>query len=89
MGTGNHESSRRRHRMIETTTKTGADSANLFDEGSVTLDGLKKEFGIGRTTAYELMNAGRLPWTKVYNRRLVPRGAVRRLLAEGLLGGGK
>jgi excisionase family DNA binding protein len=70
-------------------TKMTKPVADLFDEGSVTLDGLKKEFGIGRTTAYELMNAGRLPWTKVYGRRLVPRAAVKRLLAEGLLGGAK
>ncbi|HEV3383920.1 MAG TPA: hypothetical protein VG097_03850 [Gemmata sp.] len=60
---------------------------DLFDQGSVTLAGLETEFGIKRSSAYELMNTGRLPWTSVYGRRLIPRAAVRKLLASGLIGG--
>lgn len=62
------------------------ETADLFAEGSVTVAGLDEEFGIKRSTAYELMNAGRLPWTNVYGRRLIPRIAVRKLLASGLVG---
>lgn len=60
-------------------------AANLFDEGAVTIAGLKQEFGIGRNKAYELMNAGQLPWSRPYGRRLIPRAAVKKLLAEGLV----
>jgi hypothetical protein len=62
---------------------------DLFQEGSVTVDGLKSEYGIGRTTAYELMNARLLPWTRVYGRRLIPRAVVNKLLASGLVGPGQ
>ena len=62
-------------------------SADIFAEGSVTVEGLKTEYGIGRTTAYELMNTGVLPWSRVYGRRLIPRSAVNQLLASGLVGG--
>ncbi|MDB5308378.1 MAG: hypothetical protein JWO38_8279, partial [Gemmataceae bacterium] len=37
----------------------------LFAQGTVTLAGLAKEFGISRTAAYRLMNAGRLPYTQI------------------------
>lgn len=76
-------------RRDETTPMSEAitTSEDLFTAGSVTIEGLETEFGIGRTTAYELMNAGRLPWSKTTGRRLVPRAAVRRLLAQGLIGG--
>ncbi|WP_439621941.1 hypothetical protein [Gemmata sp.] len=60
---------------------------DLFSAGSVTIEGLETEFGIYRTKAYELMGAGLLPWSTTTGRRLVPRAAVRRLLAEGLIRG--
>ena len=64
---------------------------DVFAEGSVTVEGLKAEFGIGRTVAYELMSSGRLPWTQVHEggRSLIPRKAIRELLKSGLIGGGK
>jgi hypothetical protein len=37
---------------------TEATAVDLFSEGSVTIVALKTEYGIGRTTAYELMNQG-------------------------------
>jgi hypothetical protein len=82
----NHES---RGELGMTTTKTNdveEAKADVFADGSVNLNDLKKEFGIGRTVAYELMNSGRLPYTQFNKRRLVPRSAVKRLLAEGLVG---
>jgi excisionase family DNA binding protein len=48
--------------------------------------GLKSEFGIGRTTAYSLMSQGRLLYTQLGTRRLIPRSAVASLLASGLVG---
>lgn len=59
---------------------------DLFAEGAVTIAGLKTEFGIGRTAAYELMAKGLLPFTQINTRRLVPRSAVRALLAASLKG---
>jgi excisionase family DNA binding protein len=60
----------------------------LFADGSVTISGLKSEYGISRSVAYELMGQGRLPFTQLGRKRLVPRVAVARLLAEGLVGDG-
>jgi excisionase family DNA binding protein len=71
----------RNPRGLEMTT------AEVFEQGSVTVAGLKAEYGIGRSTAYELMGAGRLPYTQVGRRRLIPRRAVMQLLAAGLVGG--
>jgi excisionase family DNA binding protein len=60
---------------------------DMFEAGSVTIAGLKTEYGIGRTTAYELMTKGLLPYTQLGTRRLIPRAAVNALLAAGLVGG--
>src|SRR5262249_30226028 len=62
-----------------------SEGERLFEGGSVTVTGLKVEYGIGRSVAYELMSAGRLAFTTV-GRRLIPRSAVVKLLAEGLQG---
>ena len=59
---------------------------DLLRDGCVTLAGLKSEFGIGRSHAYELMSTGALPYTTAgCRRRLVPRRAVRELLAQHLV----
>lgn len=52
----------------------------------MTVAGLRVEYGIGRSVAYELMSKGRLPYTQLGTRRLIPRAAVVRLLAEGVHG---
>jgi len=57
---------------------------DLFATGTITVPDLKTVFGISRTVAYELMQAGRLPYTQLGRRRLVPRRAVVEMLAEGL-----
>lgn len=62
------------------------EAEDLLRDGSVTVQGLLKEFGIGRTRAYELMGTGQLAYTQLGARRLIPRAAVRRLLAAGLVG---
>ena len=60
---------------------------SIFAKGAINVDRIKAEYGIGRTMTYALMNEGKLPWTKVGNRRLIPRLAIERMLAEGLVGG--
>lgn len=60
--------------------------ADLFEKGAVTIEGATAEYGLGRSVLYELMTSGRLPYSQVNRRRLIPREALRRLLAEGLVG---
>jgi excisionase family DNA binding protein len=58
----------------------------LLADGAVTVAGATREFGIGRTRLYELMGDGTLPYSQVGTRRLIPRVALRRLLAANLHG---
>lgn len=59
----------------------------ILADGTLTVDGATKFVGLGRTQLYELMGSGRLPFTKQGRRRLIPRRALVRLLANGLQGG--
>lgn len=63
-------------------------AANVFDRGTVTVTGLAKEYGIGNRLAWELMNAGKLPFSQLKpgGKRFIPRAAVDALLREGLVG---
>lgn len=70
-------------------TDTKNEAADLFAEGALTIDAIKREFGIGRTAVYELMNAGKLPYSAATGRRLVPRKAIKQLLAEEIVGAGQ
>jgi excisionase family DNA binding protein len=58
----------------------------LLADGSVNVANLNKEFGITRSRAYEMMNAGILPFVQLGRKRLIPRRAVMRLLAANLKG---
>jgi hypothetical protein len=58
----------------------------LLKDGSLTVIAATKEFGIGRSRLYELMNCGDLPYSNQTGRRLIPRLAIRRLLARGMVG---
>ncbi|WP_439631412.1 helix-turn-helix domain-containing protein [Gemmata sp.] len=60
--------------------------ADLFEKGAVTIEGATTEYGLGRSVLYGLMTSGRLPYSQVNRRRLIPREALRRLLAEGMVG---
>ncbi|HKN11375.1 MAG TPA: helix-turn-helix domain-containing protein [Pseudomonadota bacterium] len=40
--------------------------------------------GIGRTTLYNLMQAGKLPYIKIGTPRLIPHEALVKLVAEGV-----
>lgn len=61
--------------------------AELLAGGTMTVEMIIAEYGIGRTSIYEIMTAG-LPFTRVNNRRLIPRRAIIELLAAGLSGNG-
>lgn len=58
----------------------------LMAEGSVTVEGATREFGLGRTRLYEFMGRGELPYSQVGAKRLIPRVALRRLIAASLIG---
>ena len=58
----------------------------LLLDGTVTVAGAVKEFGLSRSVLYELMAEGRLPYCQPHSRRLIPRAALRKLLAETMVG---
>ncbi|MBA4191977.1 MAG: hypothetical protein C0467_28695 [Planctomycetaceae bacterium] len=57
----------------------------LFASGSVTVPGLRSEFGISHSVAYELMQSGKLPFAQMGRKRLIPRRSVIELLAGKLI----
>jgi excisionase family DNA binding protein len=59
---------------------------DLFANGCVKVAAAVREFGVPRSTLYELMAEGRLQYTQLGRARLIPRLALARLLAEGLQG---
>ena len=44
-----------------------------------------RPYGLSRSQAYNLMNAGKLTYTRVRGRRLIPIRALRQLLAAGVV----
>jgi predicted DNA-binding transcriptional regulator AlpA len=69
-------------------TATEDPKQNLCSEGALTVSQAEEFSGIGRTSLYGLMGQGRLPYAKLYGRRLIPKRALVALLADGLVGGG-
>ena len=57
----------------------------LLADGSVTVDGAIAEFGIGKSVLYKEMSAGRLRYCMVGTRRIIPRKALRLLVAKGMV----
>ncbi|MBL8866607.1 MAG: helix-turn-helix domain-containing protein [Planctomycetia bacterium] len=68
------------------TTKTGDVAADLLADGSLTIDAITRQYGIGRSAIYDLMKEGKLPYSQATGRRLVPRRAVVKLLAAEMVG---
>jgi excisionase family DNA binding protein len=56
----------------------------LLEDGALGIEEARKFSGLGRTVLYDLMGEGRLSYTKVGARRLIPRRALVQVLAEGL-----
>jgi excisionase family DNA binding protein len=46
-------------------------------DGALSIDEFCAEYRVGRTTAYEEINAGRLPAVKVGRRTLIPKSGAR------------
>jgi excisionase family DNA binding protein len=62
---------------------TGAD---VWGDGALTVGRAVEVYGLGRTVLYAMMAEGRLPYSKVGTRRLIPRRALVALLASGQSG---
>ncbi len=60
----------------------------LVEDGALTIDEAVAWSGVGRTRLYGEMADGNLPFVQKGARRLIPRKALRRLLAEGLVSRG-
>jgi excisionase family DNA binding protein len=68
------------------TTTTAADADDVLDEGCVSVTGMMKEFAIGRSRIYELIAENRLQIIKLGRKTLIPRRAIKRMLAAQLHG---
>jgi excisionase family DNA binding protein len=60
--------------------------AELFSDGVLQVAAAVEFCGLGRTQLYSLMSAGKLPYSQVGTRRLIPRRALVDLLAEKAIG---
>ena len=63
------------------------DGEGLVSEGAVTVSDAVNWSGVGRTRLYLEMAEGNLPFVQKGKRRLIPRKALRRLLAQDLING--
>ena len=66
--------------------KETVDAAAVVEDGALTVVEATGVSGVRRSSLYKLMGSGRLPFVKVGKRRLIPRNALRELLAGGLVG---
>ena len=57
----------------------------LMAEGLMTIEEAVAFSGLSRSTLYTLMNEGKLPYVKVASARRIPRVALKRTLAAGLI----
>lgn len=58
---------------------------SLVADGAVTVRQAAAFTGLGKTALYDAMDAGRLAYLKVGKRRLIPRRALVKWLAAGLV----
>ncbi len=70
-----------------TTAEAAAADPNPFGKGALQLRAVTAKYGIGRSVLYEMMADGRLPYSRVGNRRVIPAAAIEALLARGMVGG--
>jgi excisionase family DNA binding protein len=61
------------------------DVPEVVRDGAVPLQEAVKFSGLTRTALYAAMSRGELPFVKIGKRRLIPRNALRALLAGGLV----
>jgi excisionase family DNA binding protein len=62
----------------------GMNNDELLQDGAIGIEEARKFTGLGRSVLYDLMSKGRLPFTKIGARRLIPRRALVEVLAQGL-----
>ena len=62
-------------------------NAQLVEDGLVSLEDAMAFLAIGRSTLYELMDQGKLPWAKIGRSRRIPRRALIQLAQLTLHGG--
>ncbi len=67
-------------------TELISDRESLVEDGAVTVSEAVVWSGVGRTRLYAEMADGNLPFVQKGRRRLIPRKALRQLLAESLVG---
>ncbi len=72
--------------MATKSKRDGDDAAALVEDGACSLREAVRLSGVGRSVLYEMMRTGDLPYVKLGARRLIPRRALRDLLAEHLVG---
>lgn len=73
--------------MGNTTEQIEGAGEELLEAGSVTVKSAVNEFGLTRSSLYEFMGRGELAYSQVGRRRLIPRAALRRLIASRMVGG--
>jgi len=62
------------------------EAGTIADSGLLTILEAAQMLRLGRSTLYELIYSGRLPSVKIGRSRRIPRDAVRKLVAENLIG---
>jgi excisionase family DNA binding protein len=68
--------------MREADLKNYADANRLVNDGLITVNEAARFLGLCRSTVYNLMNQGLLPWVKIGRSRRLPRLAVVAFVAD-------
>lgn len=61
-------------------------ATELMSDGALGIEDAQRFCGLGRTVLYALMTEGKLPYTKVGARRLIPKRALVALLSRNVAG---
>lgn len=64
-----------------------SESENLARDGALTIDQASEFCGVGRSLLYERMQSGSLAYSLIGRRRVIPRQALVKLIAAGVVGG--
>jgi excisionase family DNA binding protein len=71
------------------TTPTDKLQQDLAADGLASLREAGRFLSVSRTTLYELMNDGALPYCKIRGARRIPWAALKAFAAESIVGSGK
>jgi len=70
---------------METQTVASSTAQTVTARGSMSVVTACEFVGLGRTNLYKLMNSGKLEYSLVGGKRLIPRVALERLLTDSLV----